>query len=180
MRNIAVSHFLFGLIENALWYLQVGVKKAVHPIRFAPDSRIALLAAESNSPGSDRLPARSGTILHKVQSVPAAAPFLVSVARTSSATIRNVLSPPQVRGRGIKRRRTPALRKMRSEAHCPNVLTVYYFTTSPGGIPAPSGSIPCRRSVTSVAGRLRRKPSFCGVHSWRRMGLLVGQWCPGE
>ena len=37
--------------------LQVGVKKAVHPIRFASDSRIALLAAVSNLPGNNRLPA---------------------------------------------------------------------------------------------------------------------------
>ena len=74
-------HFLFGLIENALCYLQVGVKKAVHPIRFASDSRIALLAAVSNPPGSDRLPAQAGTILHKVQSLRAAAPFLVPVAK---------------------------------------------------------------------------------------------------
>ena len=59
MRNIAVAHLL-GLIENALCYPQVGVKKAVHPIRFASDSRIALLAAESNPPGSDRLPRASG------------------------------------------------------------------------------------------------------------------------
>ena len=59
-------HFLFALIENALCYLQVGVKKAVHPIRFASDSRIALLAAVSNPPGSDRLPAQAGTILQKV------------------------------------------------------------------------------------------------------------------
>ena len=111
MRNIAVAHFLFGLIENALCYLQVGVKKAVHPIRFASDSRIALLAAVSNLPGSDRLSAQAGTILHKVQSVPAAAPFLVSVARTPSATIRVVLSPPRARGRGINRRRTLTLQK---------------------------------------------------------------------
>ena len=61
---------------------------------------------------------------------------------------------------------------MRSEAHCPNVLTVYYFKTSSGGIPAPSGSIPCRRSVTSVDGRLRRKPNFCGVHSLRLYGVI--------
>lgn len=172
MRNIAVAHFLFGLIENALCYLQVGVKKAVHPIRFASDSRIALLAAVSNPPGSDRLSAQAGTILHKVQSVPAAAPFLVSVARTPPATIRIVLSPPRARGRGINRRRTPTLQKMMSEAHCPNVLTVYYFKTSSGGIPAPSGSIPCRRSVTSVDGRLRRKPNFCGVHSLRLYGAI--------
>ena len=44
-------HFLFALIENAVCYVQVGVKKAVHPIRFASDSRIALLAAVSNPPG---------------------------------------------------------------------------------------------------------------------------------
>ena len=37
--------------------LQAGVKKAVHPIRFASDSRIALLAAVSNLPGNDRFPA---------------------------------------------------------------------------------------------------------------------------
>lgn len=67
--------FPVGLIENALCYLQVGVKKAVHPIRFASDSRIALLTAVSNPPGGDRLPAQAGTILHKVQSVPTAAPF---------------------------------------------------------------------------------------------------------
>lgn len=60
--------------------LQEGVKKAVHPIRFASDSRIALLTAVSNPPEGDRLPAQAGTILHKVQSVPTAAPFLVSVA----------------------------------------------------------------------------------------------------
>ena len=43
---------------NQLWVpicdrlLQVGVKKAVHPIRFALDSRIALLAVVVNPPGS--------------------------------------------------------------------------------------------------------------------------------
>ena len=43
---------------NQLWVpicdrlLQVGVKKAVHPIRFASDSRIALLAVVVNPPGS--------------------------------------------------------------------------------------------------------------------------------
>ena len=67
--------------ENVLCYLQVGVKKAVHPIRFASDSRIALLAAVFNPPWSDRLPAQAGTILHKVQSLRAAAPFLVPVAK---------------------------------------------------------------------------------------------------
>ena len=85
MRNIAVAPFLFELIENALCYLQVGVKKAVHPIRFASDSRIALLAALSNPPGSDRLPAQAGATLYKVQSVPTAAPFLVSAARATSS-----------------------------------------------------------------------------------------------
>ena len=67
---------------------------------------------------------------------------------------------------------------MRSEAHCPNVLTVYYFKTSSGGIPAPSGSIPCRCSVTSVDGRLRRKPNFCGVYSLRLYGDIGWQLAP--
>ena len=35
---------------------QVGVKKAVHPIRFASDSRIALLAVVVNPPGSGCFP----------------------------------------------------------------------------------------------------------------------------
>ena len=37
--------------------LQVGVKKVVHPIRFASDSRIALLAVVANPPGSGCFPA---------------------------------------------------------------------------------------------------------------------------
>ena len=40
--------------------LQVGVKKAVHPIRFASDSRIALLAAVVNPSGSDCLRVSGG------------------------------------------------------------------------------------------------------------------------
>lgn len=91
-------HFLFGPIDNALCYLLVGVKKAVHPIRFASDSRIALLAAVLNPHGSDRLPAQAGATLHKVQSVSAAAPFLVPAARvSSSATIKIARSPLRAR-----------------------------------------------------------------------------------
>ena len=107
-------HFLFALIENALCYLQVGVKKAVHPIRFASDSRIALLAAVSNPPGGDRLPVQAGTILHKVQSVPAAAPFLVSVATNaiSDDQKRSVASPSVRAHDGLIKAPT----KIRSEA----------------------------------------------------------------
>lgn len=107
--------FLFGPIDNALCYLLVGVKKAVHPIRFASDSRIALLAAVLNPHGSDRLPAQAGATLHKVQSVSAAAPFLVPAARvSSSATIRIARSPLRARARdGLNR--TPA----KNEERCP-------------------------------------------------------------
>ena len=64
-----------------------GDEPAVHPIRFASDSRITLPAAVSHLPGGDRFPTQAGTILHKVQSVPTAARFLVSEAKTP-ATIR--------------------------------------------------------------------------------------------
>lgn len=121
-------------------------------------------------------PAQAGTILHKVQSIPAAAPFLVSVARAPSATIRNVLSPPRAcRPMADLSRR---LQKMRSEAHCPNVLTVYYFKTSSGGIPAPSGSIPYRHSAASVGGPLTREPNFCGVHSLHLHGDIGWSLAP--
>ena len=48
---------------NQLWVpicdrlLQVGVRKAVHPIRFASDSMIALLAVVVNPPRSGCFPA---------------------------------------------------------------------------------------------------------------------------
>ena len=75
--------------------LQGGVKKAVHSIRFASDSRTALLAAVLNPHGSDRLPAQAGATLHKVQSVSAVAPFFVPAARvSSSATIKIARSLP--------------------------------------------------------------------------------------
>ena len=38
----------------------------------------------------------------------------------------------------------------RSEAHCPGLLTVDYFTTSPGGIPAPWSRL--ARFVAGVRG----------------------------
>ena len=125
-------HFLFGLIEKALCYLQVGVKKAVHPIRFASDSRIALLAAVSNPPGSDRLPAQAGTILHKVQPAPAAAPLFASVAinAISDDRSRSVVSS-STWARDESRKHL----QQRSEAHCLGLLTVYYFKTSSRGFP---------------------------------------------
>lgn len=52
-----------------------GDEPAVHPIRFASDSRITLPAAVSHLPGGDRLPTQAGTILHKVQPVPSGCTF---------------------------------------------------------------------------------------------------------
>ena len=105
MRNIAVAHLL-GLIENALCYPQVGVKKAVHPIRFASDSRIALLAAESNPPGSDRLPRASGDDPPQGAVRSGGCTFSRIRSENCIATIGIVLLPAQERGRGINRRRT--------------------------------------------------------------------------
>lgn len=96
--------------------------------------------------------------------------------KTPSATIRNVLSPPRACGLGINQRRTPA--KNEERGHCSGLLTVDYSTTSPGGIPAPSGSMPHRRSATSVGGPLTREPNFCGVHSLCPYGDIGWQLAP--
>lgn len=47
----------YSLESDCDTVLQVGVKKAVHPIRFVSDSRIALLAVVANPPGSGCFPA---------------------------------------------------------------------------------------------------------------------------
>lgn len=87
--------------------------------------------------------------------------------------VQNCAVPPRARAHnGLLK--APA--KTRSEAHCPDVLTVYYFKTSPGGTPAPTGSIPYPRSVASVGGSLRRQPNFCGAHSLRLYGDSGWWW----
>lgn len=74
------------------------------------------------------------------------------------------------------------LQKMRSEAHCPGLPTVDYFTTSPGGIPTPTGRIPYPCSVASVGGFLRSQPNFRGAHSLCLYGdtgwWLASRWQP--
>ena len=67
---------------------QVEVKKEVHPIRFASDSRIALLAVVVNRPGSGCFPAKAGTILHMMRPCPGVASFLSVVSAALSAAVR--------------------------------------------------------------------------------------------
>lgn len=174
MRNSAVvssSAFPVWADRQCVMLVAGRGQEAVHPIRFASDSRITLLAAVSNPPGSDRLPAQVGTIFHKVQSVRTTVLFLVPVAKDAICDDqkRSVASSSVWAHDGLIK----VPEKMRSEAHCPNLLTVYYFKTSSGGIPAPSCSIPYRRSVASTGGPQRRKHSICGVHSLR----LHGGYC---
>ena len=103
-----------------------GDEPAVHPIRFASDSRITLPAAVSHLPGGDRFPAQAGTILRKVQPVPSGCTFLVSAAKDALfLTIGAARLPHRACGPALGW--SKHLQKMRSEAHCPGLLTVDNF-----------------------------------------------------
>ena len=72
--------------------------------------------------------------------------------------------------------------KVGSGVHCPGLPTVDYSTTSPGGIPTPTGRIPYPCSVASVGGFLRSQPNFRGAHSLCLYGdtgwWLASRWQP--
>ena len=110
---------------------QVGVKKAVHPIRFASDSRIALLAVVVNPPHDAAL--SWGCII-----------FVGRKCGLISSRQNGLTAPPERASSGKNLREGLRQRGMRPAS---GPLTVNYFATSPGEstLPQAASSADARR-----------------------------------